>query len=617
MKCRLYLTSLFTIACCILSIHAGHAAGDIQEWRTRALQIAADTSLTDSLKVVRISDLCYNYFYYYRSFDGRNLDEYLKLVEPLAEGDYKDDLLSYIYGTAIIMATDAGMKEDLNSKCLFYTERCRNPFVAAKSWEHLGRKHINESDALSYFFKGLKALEDMDESPAASSLCQYIAMYYNMQGDRKNETKYARESLDISLRLGTPREIMSSWESIAESYYFHGDYPAAIEAYSEARKVYVERLEPEEEDKDLRHRDAVHYMVVGVNLGSMYYHNAQLDSAANLMNEALDAARRINMVETEAYSLKELGRIHVELKQYRKAEEYFLETQKLLSTDYVNTAESTYIEYEVELALANLYHITGEYRKSAAYYKTGLEKYRALHDEEQMEQNQQQAAVYETKRQEEDIARRETIVRYHERQKYLYAGILIVVVVAFFFVIKMYHARIKLERQKEKALRDKAKMLEIEKRKTELDSELKQKEADGLKEKLTLGNTLREQRNKTLEEVSAFFAGHPELNDYRQQVKNIVLQQTRIENNVDDFKQGMNGVPLDFYVRLQKIAANKLSSLDLKYCRLIYLDTPTKDIAELMSVEPKTVRTQKYRLKQKLNLDKDDDLNMFIREMTI
>ena len=85
---------------------------------------------------------------------------------------------------------------------------------------------------------------------------------------------------------------------------------------------------------------------------------------------------------------------------------------------------------------------------------------------------------------------------------------------------------------------------------------------------------------------------------------------------MDEFKQAMNGVPLDFYVHLQKAAGNKLTSLDMKYCRLLYLNTATQDIAELLSVEPKTVRMQKYRLKQKLNLEKEDDLYTFISELT-
>lgn len=615
MKCRLALKTLLVIVCCFLFVHAGLAATGTEEWRDRAMRIAGEQSLSDSLKVIGISDLCYNYFYYYRTFDERNLNEYFHFVEPLAHGNYADDLLSYIYATALIMVKADSAKQEINRKCILYTEKCRNPLIAARSWQHLGRKHVHESVALDYFFKGLKALERTDEKAAISVLYKYIAHYYSVQGDQKNQTKYARQSLDMALLSNDARAIITAWDNIAEGYYFREDYPAAIEAYNEARIVYKEQLEPNEKDQDLRYIDAIHYMITGVNLGSMYYHDGQLNTAADIMNEALTTARHFNMVETEAYSLKELARIYLDMKQYKKAEEYLLETERLLATDYVNTLESKYIAYEVELVLANLYDITGQHRKSADYYKAGIEKYRALNDEGQMAQNQQQAALYETKKQEEQIVRRETIMAYYERQKWLYVSILTLILIALFFVAKMYSTRIKFARRKERNFKNKAKMLEKEKRTTELDSKLKQKEADELMEKLAWGNDLREQHDKILNDINSFLTGHPELNEYSHQLKRIMLRQTRIDNNIDEFKLGMNDVPLDFYIRLQKVAGNKLSSLDLKYCRLLYLDTPTREMAELLSVESKTVRMQKYRLKQKLNLDKDDNLLTFIRQI--
>lgn len=616
MKCRLDLTILLSFLFFFLSIKTGLAAAvDTLEWRKRAMQIAGDQYLSDSLKVICISDLCYNHFYYYRTFDERNLDEYFSLVNPLAYGKYADDLLSYIYGTALIMVKRDDAKREINRKCVIYAGKCSNPLIAARSWQHLGRKHIQDSNALDYFFKGLKALERTQENAAKSDLYHYIAIYYSILGDQKNEMKYARTSLDMALLSDNARAIMTSWECIAESYYFRKDYESAIEAYNKARKVYTERLKTNEKEEDLRFRDALHYMVSGVNLGTMYYSNGQLDTAAAMMNDALETAISTNMVETQAYSHSELGRIYTDLKQYKEAEKHLLEANKLLTTDYVYTAESQYIAYEVELSLAKLYDILGEYRKSTAYYKSGIEKYRVLNDEKQMEQNQQQAAFYESVKQEEELAHKETVIAYRERQKWFYGGIIVLIIIALFFVVKMYKARINLARRKEKNVRGKAIMLEKEKRKTELDSELKQKEADALREKLILGNNLREQHNKTFGNINAFFAGHPELNGYSHQLKSIILQQTRVENHVDELKVGMNGIPIDLYIRLQKIADNRLSSLDLKYCRLLYLNTSTRDIAELLSVEPKTVRMQKYRLKQKFNLNKDDDLLMFIRHI--
>jgi DNA-binding CsgD family transcriptional regulator len=41
----------------------------------------------------------------------------------------------------------------------------------------------------------------------------------------------------------------------------------------------------------------------------------------------------------------------------------------------------------------------------------------------------------------------------------------------------------------------------------------------------------------------------------------------------------------------------------------------TKQIATLLKVEPKSVRMTKYRLKQKLNLEKEEELDEYLRRL--
>lgn len=42
----------------------------------------------------------------------------------------------------------------------------------------------------------------------------------------------------------------------------------------------------------------------------------------------------------------------------------------------------------------------------------------------------------------------------------------------------------------------------------------------------------------------------------------------------------------------------------------------TKEIASQMNVEPKSIRMARYRIKQKLNLGKDEDLDQFIQQLS-
>lgn len=598
----------------ILISHTLFAAHDINEWRTRTAQISTDSTLTDSLKVIRLSDLTYNYHYYYRTLDHHYLDEYLQLAERFAGNENRNDLLSYIYSTAVVIARGEQAKP-IKEKCEYYTLKSTNSLIRAKSWERMGRKHITDAAGLDYLSRGLDALEGTTLYAAQSGICKFIALYYSVQGDIENEMKYAVRALELAQQSGGARELISAWESVAEAHSFRNDYPAAIRAYNKVLDIYLEYQKTPESDPDQRYIDELQNMVVLVNLGSMHYNNGDLTIAADIINDALGTAIRYSFVETQVYCHKELGNIHIALKQYITAETHLLRAAELLATDYVRTAESDYIDYDVNLALAQLYNLMGNHRKSVGYYHEGIRKYRDLHDEEQIATNQQFAATYETRMQDEHIARMETVMSYHERRRLLYAAILIVALISLYIVARLYRTRINLVRQKEEILLEQARLLKISNRKVELDNLLKQQEADALRQKLALGNQLREDRNRSFNDISTFFSRHPELDQYQNQVKNIIHQQSCIDNNVEEYKQGITDVPLEFYVRLQKMADNKLTPLDLKYCRLIYLQTATKDIAGLLSVEPKTVRMAKYRLKQKLKLDKEQDLNEFIRNI--
>ncbi len=68
----------------------------------------------------------------------------------------------------------------------------------------------------------------------------------------------------------------------------------------------------------------------------------------------------------------------------------------------------------------------------------------------------------------------------------------------------------------------------------------------------------------------------------------------------------------DFFRRLSERHAN-LSANDLKVAAYLRISLGTKEIARLLNIDPKSVKMTKYRLKKKLALDEDEDLEVFLR----
>lgn len=67
----------------------------------------------------------------------------------------------------------------------------------------------------------------------------------------------------------------------------------------------------------------------------------------------------------------------------------------------------------------------------------------------------------------------------------------------------------------------------------------------------------------------------------------------------------------DYFKRLREEFPS-LSSSELRMCGFIRLQLTTKEIANMLYVEPKSVQTSRYRLKKKLNVPSDQDLTHFL-----
>ncbi|WP_298939161.1 LuxR C-terminal-related transcriptional regulator, partial [uncultured Dysgonomonas sp.] len=89
-----------------------------------------------------------------------------------------------------------------------------------------------------------------------------------------------------------------------------------------------------------------------------------------------------------------------------------------------------------------------------------------------------------------------------------------------------------------------------------------------------------------------------------------------IDDDFNRFKDNFNPIYPNFFNQLQEKANHHLTQLDLKYCAFILMKLSNKEIASQMNVEPKSIRMARYRIKQKLNLNKEEDLDTYIESLS-
>ncbi|SHE97872.1 regulatory protein, luxR family [Psychroflexus salarius] len=84
-----------------------------------------------------------------------------------------------------------------------------------------------------------------------------------------------------------------------------------------------------------------------------------------------------------------------------------------------------------------------------------------------------------------------------------------------------------------------------------------------------------------------------------------------IKKHNNSLKEVFESISPNFMQQLNKINAN-LTEQDILYCVLIRQKYSTKQIADFLSISPKSVNQHKYRLKKKLAISKEENINTFI-----
>lgn len=83
----------------------------------------------------------------------------------------------------------------------------------------------------------------------------------------------------------------------------------------------------------------------------------------------------------------------------------------------------------------------------------------------------------------------------------------------------------------------------------------------------------------------------------------------------DDFNLHFESINKNFYTRLRESFPG-ISPNDLKICALIKLNLSTKEMASILNISPDSVKTARYRLRKKLNLNTEDNLTGFIQSLS-
>jgi hypothetical protein len=476
-------------------------------------------------------------------------------------------------------------------------------------------------DVVRYCNHALKELEKADDPYITAKIYYRL---YGVYSDWNNEARvnyYARKATENALRTKDYNLLSNCYMalSVAHEYNFNA---AKGRPELDSTLFYLNRVE----DLYRQHPGQVAnftYAIACINLASTYLkYYPETDGLAQAKGISYaNAARQVlkglaDCQEVVASSLGILSEYAGRAGNETQAGNYLLEAYSVMKTQqppYYHTM------INVVQALSAFYEKKGDYRRAMDFQKEVTEYNKKNFNQEQVLNAQKLEIQYETEKKSNEMRILKEQEKSARLQNYLYGYTALAAVLALLFLFRAYHFKVRYAAQREK-------QLELERQESALQIKLQKEEQARLKaeqqlleaqqqqlKKEVMANVLQlEHKNRTLLNIKDKLADGEKVN-----LEKIIKEEMVLDSNFEQAKLQIQQVHPDFFYLISERAQRKLTLLDLKLCAYLYLKMDTRQIAQLMHIETKSVRMSRYRIKQKLGLEKEDDLNNFLQGLGV
>jgi len=410
-------------------------------------------------------------------------------------------------------------------------------------------------------------------------------------GNLDISTEYYLKAEQICIEEGLTRPLQMMRGNLASNYQDAKEYEKALAQYKMV----------------LKHWDSVddkRFIAKGLNsIGSLYFDLDSLKLSKVYFTKSLNVSREFGEPQMVGLTTRNLGKISMKEKKYSRALDYFLEATQISQQTGTNTRNVG--DY---LNISMAYAALGQYKKAYENREVHFQKYDSVFKKEKIEQINEMEVKYQTEKKESEIAlQNEEINTLNEKAKVdtlkkgLYAGglastLALSGLLFFGFRQRMKKNRIAREKQEE----------------------IYKQEIAHKKKELTSQTLHLVQKNTFIQELMENFESiknSPE--KFKMEFRRIVMllkKENASDKDWEIFKTYFAEVHNDFDQKLKTLYAD-ISEKEIRLAAFLRMNLTTKEIAATLNVLPDSILKSKYRLKKKLNLDKDIDLSSFLNTL--
>ncbi|GAA4315325.1 hypothetical protein GCM10023143_26630 [Compostibacter hankyongensis] len=447
--------------------------------------------------------------------------------------------------------------------------------------------------ALEYFQRGLLVVPEGDTIGKAN-LYLNIGVAYGWAGDYAKAREYLNRALTLCTEANARPKLAFIYSNMGNVFAAEKEPGPALAYFEKARELA---------------RTYKNNALLGSNylyVAEIYMEQGKLREAMQQVQAALKLAVGAGATDDRIRGRILMSRILARMGEFEESGDIL----RKLDQDQPLSIEQQ--KFKLEAAM-ELYREKGDYRKALDY----AGRLAAVKDSITRLANRQNMDLLEvrfrTRQREAQIG----LLQEQNKRKttLVYAGgigLLLCILIIFL----LFHSR----KLKEKVYRHRQKMLQDENDKMLAEKALMEEKAlraredlDHKNRELSASIMQTDHMTKLLLELRQRLSDKQGQENPRQMegIQRLIRHNLELNEDWQRFKLHFEAVHPDFFDKLMKLSP-QLSKNELKHCAYIRMNMSNKQVANLLNVNPDSVKMSRYRIKKKLSLLPQDDLIAYI-----
>ncbi len=443
--------------------------------------------------------------------------------------------------------------------------------------------------SLDSFYKALKIFSSLNDTATQLITYNNIANLYMDISNDSMAKEYYQKALNLKTGDTLSRDYAGLLCNLGILKYNEQDYEGAIFNYKKALNIYK------------KYNYTLEIAGIYQNIGNAYIAEKSYQKGLTMLKKALTIFKKEQHFEDIANTSLDIGNAFLKTGDDDSAYYYIFSAMKT-----ADSISNFYIKNNAQYSLYQYYNNKGDYHSALKIYRQYVNEKDSVEGMEIKNKIFELKTKYETEKKENEIKllkKRETVQKARNR---LLIVVILLLTVIIILVIIIFSVKRRNEKQKQQ--------LTIEKHKMEVDYLARENEYKS--NQLATHALHMMQKNRLLKELQNELSEVEKTMDSDAQhrirkLKRAIVKNINTEKDWNIFKRYFEHINPDFFGKLKE-KFPQLTNYDIRLAALIKLNLNNNEIATALNITPGSVKTSRHRLKKKLNLGKDADLERFI-----